>query len=380
MASPGAARRSIVAFALAGLTSGLASPAALIKAADVVPTAVDFLRIPNDVYIGRPFDVLVGIVAFQESQEVVVTTGTSATVTVGFATSPVPDATLACTSGLSLQTETSGPGAGTVKFSGCTIDRTGEGYVLSAVASAIASTTVPTPALAPANSAHLGFIRVGAAIEAPQPSIAITLTHDGTSPYFTWGQTVTVRIAFSVNGANKPFQLQQTTREMTTWSPVADLTTNATGVATYVFRPSVSTRFRVVFMGSPDLPAGTSDSRGFLLYALAKQVPTHASPKVIRRGTVVAFATTVRPILPELEPARVTFLISHRVSGAWKLVSWRYVAVDASGVARLSLKFGGAGEWYVRSSAGARWIGDPETAPAVSWASRPTPIARYSVR
>jgi hypothetical protein len=46
----------------------------------------------------------------------------------------------------------------------------------------------------------------------------------------------------------------------------------------------------------------------------------------------------------------------------------------------MTLKFGGAGEWYVRSTAQARWSGEPEAAPAVAWASRPTPIARFSVR
>jgi hypothetical protein len=156
--------------------------------------------------------------------------------------------------------------------------------------------------------------------------------------------------------------------------------TNDSGVATYSYRPAVTARFRAVFEGAPDLPAGTSASPGFLLYSYAKQVPTHTTPRVIRRGTSVTFATTVRPLLPELPPARVAYLIYHRVSGTWKLVSQRVATVDSAGVARLTVKFGGLGEWYVRSKAHARWVGEPEMVPAVAWASRLLPIARYSVR
>jgi hypothetical protein len=218
-------------------------------------------------------------------------------------------------------------------------------------------------------------------IDAPQDSIKISISHGTTYPSVIWGDTVTVHVRFTLNGANKSFQLQQTTRTMTTWSALADLVRDADGLASYSYRPSVSTRYRVVFAGAPDLPMGTSEIRGFLLYSYAKQVPTHSIPKVIRRGTTVTFTTTVRPILPDLAPARVWYSLYHRVSGAWKLVSQRLAIVDTAGVARLPIKFGAAGEWYVRSVVMARWTpGTEEVAPATAWASRPTPIARYSVR
>jgi hypothetical protein len=331
------------------------------------------------VYAGRPFEVVVAIVAFPDALGVIVTEGTSATVTLAIESSPVQGAALSCASGLSLPTNTSGSLAGTVTFSGCSVDQVGEPYVLKAVASNVVSTTTPTPVLADATSAGYGPVRVRPTIEAPQPSIQVSITHNGAAEWFTWGDTVTVRVKFTLNGANKAFRLEQATRQMTTWWPVANLATDASGVATYAYRPTVSTRFRVVFEGTPDLPAGTSSNPGFILYAYAKQVPTHSTPRVIRRGTSVTFATTVRPLLPDLLPARVGFLIYHRVSGAWKLVSQRAITVDSAGVARMTLKFGGTGEWYVRSRAFARWAGEPETAPPVSWTSRLLPIARYSV-
>lgn len=211
-------------------------------------------------------------------------------------------------------------------------------------------------------------------------SIDITLTNSGSHPAVIWGDTVTVRVVFTERGANRPFELQQTTREMTTWSKLADLVTDANSVATFSYRPNVSARVRAVFAGAPDLPAGSSETPGFLLYSLAKQVPANATPRVIRRGTTVTFTTTARPILPDLAPAVVQFRIYHRVNGTWRQASIRRVTVDATGVARLPLRFGGTGEWSVRSVVEPRWVGDPETAPAVAWASRPTPIARFSVR
>ena len=345
-------------------------------AAPAGPPALQFWAYPTKAYLGRPFDISVAIVDSAQYPQSVVTSGTSATVSLAIEYRSDPAAVLTCANGLSIPTATTGDTAGVATFTGCAFDRVGT-YALVATAPNVVSTTMPTPILADAHSAS---IRVGTAADAPQDTIKVSVSHDGTSPYFTWGQTITVRIAFTVNGANKPFQLQQTTRSMETWVPLANLVTNASGVATYSYRPSVSTHYRAVFAGSPDLAAGTSERKGFLLFSLANQTPTGSTPRVIRRGTSVTFATTVRPLLPELAPARVFFTLYHRVSGTWKAVSWRYVAVDSSGVARMTLKFGARGEWYVRSSAMARWFGDAEAAPAVAWASRPTPIARYSVR
>lgn len=381
MALHHAVRRRFLDLALAGLLHGVALQVPTTTlAADLVPSRLLFWDLPTEVYVGRPFDVVVAIVAFPDSLGVVVTEGTSATVTLDIESGPVPGASLTCASGRSLPTETSGPGAGTVTFSGCTIDRVGELYVLRAVATNVISTVTPTPVLEAASSVHYGPIRVRPSIEAPQDSIQVSIAHNGSAEWVTWGDTVTVRVRFTVHGANRAFQLQQETRQMTTWTRLVDLVTNASGIAAYSYRPTVTTRFRVVFEGAPDLPAGTSATPGFLLYAHAKQVPTHPTPRVIRRGTTITFATTVRPLLPDLPPARVAFLIYHRVSGTWKLASQRVITVNSVGVARMTLKFGGLGEWHVRSRAFARWAGEPETAPAVAWTSRLLPVARYSVR
>ena len=377
MASPRASRTaafSVLVAASLAIVSASAPGAAV--AAPAGPMALEFWSSPSEAYLTRPFDMQVAIVDSPQYPPSVVTSGTSATVTLAIDTRTDPLGTLTCASGLSVPTATSGTSAGIATFTGCTFDRVGT-YGLIAHTSNVVSSVMPSPVLA---DARAPFIHVGTEIEAPQDAIKLSITHDGTSPYFTWGQTVTVRVAFTVHGANQPFQLQQTNRAMTTWVPLANLVTDAGGVATFSYRPSVSTHYRVVFAGSPDLAAGTSERKGFLLFSFAKQSPANATPRVIRRGTSVTFATTVRPLLPELAPARVYFSIYHRVSGTWKAVAWRYVAVDSTGVARMTLKFGGGGEWYVRSTVQPRWIGEPEAAPAMSWASRPTPIARFRVR
>jgi hypothetical protein len=321
-------------------------------------------------FVGLPFQVAV---YFHDPSFLEFDTTTNGTVTLALKSSPVPDATLACAGGLS---KTSSGGAAV--FKDCTIDRVGQGFVLVATASSVVSSFVPTPILAPGESLP---IQIGPAIEGLQESIKVTFTDSSEYPATIWGDTVTVRVEFTVNGAHRFFQLQQTTRAMTTWSRLADLQTNAVGVATFSYRPSVSTRFRAVWPGAPDLPSGISEPRGFLLYSVAKQAPVHATPRIIRSGSTVTFTTVARPILPDLPPARVQFRIYHRVSGTWRLASSRAVVVDANGIARLPLKFGARGEWYVRSLVEARWFPDTEfSAPATVWASRPTPIARYSVR
>ena len=345
-------------------------------AAAGAPTKLAFLLFPDDdiPYADQAFDLVVGIV---DPSGEVVTQGVSATVTLGLVSTDAPGAFLTCPSGLTKPTVASGTGAGTATFTGCTfpaaVDRPEQTTFyyadLTATASNVVSTTMPSPMLAPARETVVVTPRLG--------SIKLTTRH--ASP-FTWGQTLTVRVQFTRAGANQPFRLEQTNRERTTWWKLADLTTDANGLATFSHRPSVSTVYRVVFGGNAELPAGTSDRAEVLVFAYAKQVPTQTTPRVIRRGTTVTFSTTIRPILPDMDPAIVWFRLYHRVAGVWKLASSRFVTVDSAGVGRLNLRFVGRGEWYVRSHALGRWIGDPVSEPAVVLPSRPTPIARYSVR
>ena len=342
------------------------APVAAASGPAVALKALTYPGVETPQYLDRPFSIVIALVDVNGE---VVTDGTTATITLTNE-SGLPGV-LTCSGGTSQPLETSGPRIGTVTFAGCLIDREGYWYYIEALASQVVSGSGQALSIPPL---HGGPFRVA------QQASTIKVSW---SKAPVWGQAVTVKVVFTEHGANQPFQLQQSTRRMDTWVPLANLTTDATGVATFRYRPSVTTRYRVLYAGSPGLAAGTSDpTSAMFVISLAIQRPTQSTPRIIRRGTTVAFATTARPILPDA-PARVWFGIYHRTSsGTWKLVAWRDRVVDALGVARVSLTFGGRGEWYVRSGVLARWVPDVNTedVPPVAWASRLTPIARYSVR
>jgi hypothetical protein len=331
---------------------------------------------PDVVYANHPFDVVVWI---SDELEELFTTGTSGTVTLAIETSSDPAMHLACPGGLAQPTNTTGPNAGVALFRGCTVDLTGT-VVLRVTASAVVSTVMPTPVLAPDSSEP---IPVEAATEAPQ--FTITIAVDGSRLVHPWGEPVTLRIRFDENGANRPFELQESPRTTSTWRHLADLVTDANGDVTSTVRPDQTTFYRVVFAGAPDLAAGSSHPEFVFVQAVASQRPVRSTPLVVQRGATVRFATTVRPVLRgPVSEMKVAFTLFHRVDGRWRLASRRTRAVDSLGVARLSATFAGRGEWYVRSSALGQGTTvrpvDGQTFIGVLGGSEPTRITRISVR
>ncbi len=340
------------------------------------PTKLTFLDYPVDYlpHADQPFDI---VVAITDANGMTVTDGTSGIVTLSVAAPEAPAAVLTCPGGLSRQTVTSGMASGTASFAGCTmpsmvdLSQTSISYGVNLIAAAsnVVSTALPAPVIASASE----WFNVTPTLR------SIKLTASPIGAYFTWGQTTTLRVHFTRAGANQPIRIEHR-NELVPWTKLADLTTDADGNASVSHRPSVNTSYRVVFAGNTELQAGRSDQAYQGVYSYAKQIPTQSTPRVIRRGTTVSFATTVRPLLPSVESARVLFRVYHRVAGLWKFASHRYVPVDAAGVARFSLRFGTRGEWYVRSNAMPRYILDPVSFPPVVNGSKLTPIARYSVR
>lgn len=208
------------------------------------------------------------------------------------------------------------------------------------------------------------------------PIISLSVTP--TLPYPIWGQTVTITATFPGAGANRVLELQRSYDPLgLTWEKIADLSTDANGVAAHAFRPRLSALYQTVFAGAPDLHAQTSARISVPVRMLAIQRPVHSTPRVVARGYRVTFSTTVRPIGPDLEPGRVVFNIYQRTSGKWTLVTWRQVTVDSLGVARLTWTFSRSGEWFVRSKAMGR--GDEISEPGGNNPSFLTPIARYAV-
>lgn len=334
---------------------------------------------PDLVYATHPFNVVVWIA---DAGEQLVKEGTSATISLAIDSSQDPATSLACAGGLTLPTNTAGPNAGVAVFTGCRVDRIGS-VVLIATASNVVSPVVPTPTLTADLSHH---IPIHPATEAPMHSVTVRL-NDSTEAFafVTIGQPVTIKVVFGDKGANRPFQLQEAPRTTSTWRPIADLVTDAQGMATFTTQPDRNTFYRAVFAGAPDLPAGASPSSIAVVAATARQSPTHAMPRRIAAGTTVRFTTTVRPVLTgPVSAMKVGFQLYHRVDGRWRLASLRTRPVDANGVARINVTFAGKGEWYVRSYAKGQVTtvspAVPEMYIAVLQQSAPTSIARFSVR
>ncbi|HXG40475.1 MAG TPA: hypothetical protein VNJ28_05990 [Candidatus Limnocylindrales bacterium] len=308
-------------------------------------TKLGFTAQPNAGVTGQPFPVQ-PVVAVQDAGGNTVTTGaaSSATITLGIGANP-GGGTLTCTGGLSKAAVN-----GVATFSGCRIDRAGNGYTLIASATGLTSAT-------------------SAPFNVTLPQAQITLANS--ARVITWGGSVTLFIQFGANGANKTFELQGA-RDGVGWARIATLTTNASGFASFTYRPATNLYYRAVFGGSADLGAGTSNVVRTVVRQIALLRPTNLGEvDRIARGTSILFTVTVRPARPELPPARVTFVAYRLVAGRWTLVAERESFIDATGRAFFAWRFSSVGEWYVRAIARPT----PFNANSV-W----SPVERYSVR
>ena len=197
------------------------------------------------------------------------------------------------------------------------------------------------------------------------------LTVTPSTPVIAWGQTVTLDIAVAGPGAARTVTLQRMQANETRWLDIATLTTDASGHATFDYRPPVNTQFQAVFAGAPDLGPGTSPPMRVVVRQVLQLRPTALGKvKNVRAGTSVTFVGTVRPIGPTLAPARVTFQFWRLVNGKWVFLTKRDVNADASGKASIPWTFTSRGQWYVRA------VADPTlTSANSSW----SPPERYLV-
>ncbi len=201
------------------------------------------------------------------------------------------------------------------------------------------------------------------------PAAQLTVTPSTT--VVRWGQTVTVGVDVVGAGASRTVTLQRMHANEAQWADIATLTTDASGHAAFDYRPPVNAQFRAVFAGAPDLGPGASAPARVVVRQLILLRPSNAGQaKSISAGTRVTFTGTVRPVGPNLAPAKVTFEFWRRIGGRWVLVTKRSVVADASGRARFTWAFTSRGQWYVRA------VADPtQTNANSSW----SPPERYSV-
>ena len=240
--------------------------------------------------------------------------------------------------------------------------------------SAVSQATAPV-SVGPRLTATLAAFLVSAlAFSNPTPVSALTtstLTITPSASVITWGDTVTLKVAFGAAGANRIVVLE-TSRDTLTWENINILTTDASGNASWPYRPATNRYYRATFQGSADL----AFSRTTVVRVIVRQVvvmkPTSSGKTtVVNAGKEVPFQLSVRPSRPELLRTNFTFAVYRLVSGAWQRFTTRKVAVDPYGNATYAWTFSTRGEWYVRAMA------DPTPDNANSVWSR---IERFSVR
>ncbi len=304
------------------------------------------------------------VIAITDAGGNVATTGVSANVTLTIGTNPgVPAGVLTCTPSQTVSTATTGLNAGKAVFSGCKIGNSGVGYTLVASATSVvcAAGACATPGvLSPATSS---------AFTVTSPAAQITLTPSAS--VITWGGTVVLTTRFLVNGAGKTFLLQGA-RDGVNWTTIQTLITDVNGNSSYAYRPATNLFYKVVFAGTSDLIAGTTNTTRVVARQIAILRPTNfGAIKSIARNTSIKFTTTVRPSRPELPAAKVSFVFYRQIGGVWTFIAKRDVYINSLGLASWTWKFSTAGSWYVRAIANPT----PYNANSV-W----SPLERYTVR
>jgi GH25 family lysozyme M1 (1,4-beta-N-acetylmuramidase) len=209
-------------------------------------------------------------------------------------------------------------------------------------------------------------------IAIPPAQVAVTASTGVT----TWGGSVAFSVAIAGAavgdgaGANRAVTLQGQVNA-TEWRDITTGTTDATGHATFAYRPAQDSQFQAVFAGAPDLGPGTSQPVRIGVRQLVILRPTNAgSVKSLPAGSKVTFTATVRPVGTGV-PASVTFTFWRLVNRTWTRVATRTAAADASGRAKTTWTFSPRGQWYVRAIANPTTLNSNST-----W----SPVERYSIR
>jgi hypothetical protein len=286
---------------------------------------------PASVGPGAPFasSLKVGIA---DSGGHVIAAGISATISLTIGTNP-SGGVLTCTGGTSAATS-----AGVATFAGCSIDKAGTGYTLVATA----TTTTPSTPLSPATSAAFN---VGAAA-------VFALAFVPANGVILWGASVSL-LVHGTGGAGQPVELQ-VSKDGNAWSVITSSPrmTDASGNASFAYRPSDNRYYRAVSPGSGTATAIADTSHRVVVRQLNQLGPAATpSPRRIHAGTKVVFTDVIRPARPELPQAHAEFQIYQLTGTTWKLVASQTVGVNAQGVATLTVTFVITGQFYLRSQA-----------------------------
>ena len=187
---------------------------------------------------------------------------------------------------------------------------------------------------------------------ATTPTASTLATDHGT---VTWGASIRLTARLTTDGpgsvGGRTLHLERSA-DGVTWSPVADVKTDASGAAARTERPAANAVYRARFDGTAALAASNSPTVAVVVRRLAVLQPGEsAGTRRVARGTAVRFATLVRPARASEAPGPVEYRLMHLVGRAWAVARSWTVTPDATGWARLRITFASRGSWTVRSRA-----------------------------
>jgi hypothetical protein len=184
-------------------------------------------------------------------------------------------------------------------------------------------------------------------------SVTVALTTDHAA--VTWGATIRLTARLTTDGsatlAGRPVALERSA-DGVTWVPVADLTTDAGGVAVRSERPAANAVYRARFDGAADLAASDGPAVEVVVRRLAILQPgVEKSVRHVARASAARFATLVRPTRASGTPGAVEYRLLRLDGRTWVVSRSWTVTPDAAGWARTSVTFATRGTWTVRSRA-----------------------------
>jgi hypothetical protein len=170
----------------------------------------------------------------------------------------------------------------------------------------------------------------------------------------TLDEGVRLVAAMGATGANRPISFE-VSKDQVTWSAINSTTTDASGNASFFYRPSDNRYYRAVFAGAADLGAATSPVVRVVVRALIFLRPTgctnSSAPCVKNDGTSTTFVATARPSRPELPTQQVRFVLQRRSGGTWVTTVDRTVTVSkATGTASLIVSWTATGTFRIRAN------------------------------
>jgi hypothetical protein len=271
--------------------------------------------------------------------------GASLPVTLSLVANPA-GGTLSCPGGL-----TAVAAGGLARFSGCSIDRPGSGYVVHADAPGVTGVT-------------------GAPFVVNALGTAPALTVSVSPAAVAYGSTIALRGQAALPaGANAAIVAE--TEMGGRFSELGTTATDATGLATWTAKPRVGTDYRIRTIASDSGIVEVSAPIHVTVKATATLVSSVASGRTIRPTTGLTLTTRIRPIGTDVARGRVRVDALLRTRSGWTRRRTVYANADPAGRARISLFLPATGSWWIRSRA---------EGTATNGASAWTSGVRYTVR